>query len=227
MIFHYLTILIFAGIVWETRGGRAVDRIFSPDSRIYRFFQTVGELFILNLLYLLTCLPAVTVGVSTAALCQTVFSMQKGNGGLFRLFFSVWRDEWKQATAVWLILLVFLLPAAASAYFLPGAPSLPGIVVTALLVLTWLGVFGWVFPLMARFRNRTAVHLRNALLLSFAHLFRTLMMALSLLVPVVMLVLFPYWFLRLGFIWFTVGLALICYSNCKLIAPVLRQLEGE
>ena len=96
-----------------------------------------------------------------------------------------------------------------------------------MLALVWLGIFAWVFPLMARFRNRTAFHLRNALLLTFAHLFKTLMMAVSLLVPVVMLVVFPYWFLRLGFIWFTVGLALICYSNCRLITPALRQLEGE
>ena len=205
-----------------------MDRIFAPDSRIYRFFQTVGELFILNLLYLLTCLPVITAGISTAALCQTIFSMQKGNGGLFRLFFSVWRDEWKQATAIWLILLVLLLPTAAAVRFLLlPSPSLPGIVITALLALVWLGIFAWVFPLMARFRNRTAVHLRNALLLTFAHLFKTLMMAVSLLVPVVMLVVFPYWFLRLGFIWFTVGLALICYSNCRLITPALRQLEGE
>lgn len=202
-----------------------MDRIFAPDSKIYLFFQAAGELFILNLLYLLTCVPVVTVGISTAALCQCVLAMQKGDGGLFRLFFSVWRSEWKQATLVWLVLLALSAPVLSAVYFLPMS-SLPGLMVTVLLAFTWLGITAWVFPLMARFRNRTAAHLRNALILTFAHLIQSVLMAVSILVPFVMLAFFPYWFLRLGFIWFTVGLALICYSNCKLITPILRQLEG-
>lgn len=205
-----------------------MSKFFAQDSAFSRIFGTAADLIILNFLFILTSLPILTIGASCTALCRSVHVLLESTGSPAKAYLTAWRREWKQATAMWLLLLVLAAAAAAEILWaisfesISVAVLLPGI----LTALIFLSVSAYVFPLLSRFDNTTFQMLKNALILAFARPLRTFLIVISNLLPVVMLVIFPYWFLRLGFIWLTLGFSLICYSNMRLLRPVFAALEG-
>ena len=48
------------------------------DSRFFSFFTRLADLILLNFIFLLTCLPIVTIGASFAALYQVGAAMADG-----------------------------------------------------------------------------------------------------------------------------------------------------
>ena len=60
----------------------------------------------LNILWLVCSLPIVTIGASTTALFYVTLKMAEDrDDGLTRMFFKAFRENFKPATKLWLILL--------------------------------------------------------------------------------------------------------------------------
>lgn len=106
-------------------------KFFRYDSGFWSVMERVFDWMLLNLLWLVTSLPIVTLGVSTAALTEVSRRMEQGEEPpVFKSYFKAWASHWKTATALWGILVVaagwLLLSlrvcfAAGSALFLPVA----------------------------------------------------------------------------------------------------------
>lgn len=202
----------------------SVSDLFSPETRFYRFFETIWELFALNILFILTCLPIVTVGISATALCQSIQALLRDEKPL-GVYFSVWKTDFKQATAVWIPMLGMLAALVAYYYlfvFVPENPSFWGLLGILALTAVYLAVSAWLFSLMAQFNNTTANHLKNAVVLAIAHPLKSLMMAALMLVPVIVMLISPYWFFRFGFIWISVGASGVCYLHQRIVRPVMK-----
>src|SRR5215208_5302290 len=59
------------------------------DTRIYRWLETATDFFLLNLLWLVACLPVVTIFPSTAAMFGVVRGWVRGkDGSLTRTFIT-------------------------------------------------------------------------------------------------------------------------------------------
>ena len=52
-------------------------KLFNPDSRIMIFLSRVADLVILNILWLVCCIPVVTIGASTTAMYHVIRHWQK------------------------------------------------------------------------------------------------------------------------------------------------------
>ena len=133
--------------------------LFSYDGLIYRFFSTVCDLILINLLWLVCSIPLITIGAATTAAHYSCQKYARGEGTLFRNFFHAFRQNWKQATVIWLLILLlaasFLLD-----YSLLIPLIFPGkmVVVVILWTLIFLCVMAvhYVFPLIAQFENTLA-----------------------------------------------------------------------
>ena len=53
-------------------------KLFSPDSKFMRAMSTLGDLMLLNLVFLLCCIPVVTVGAAVTALDTAAFQIVRG-----------------------------------------------------------------------------------------------------------------------------------------------------
>ena len=82
-----------------------MGKIFGLDSPVVRFMTRVGELMLFSVLWILCCLPLVTVGAATAALFRMMFNMKEARSTRLLDFFRAFRDNFKKATVLWLILL--------------------------------------------------------------------------------------------------------------------------
>lgn len=82
-----------------------LSRIFNVDNAVFRFFQILGEIWWLHLLWLVCSLPVVTLGASTTALIYSCMKLRKRDGYATRNFFHSFRENFRQST----ILLLFFV----------------------------------------------------------------------------------------------------------------------
>ena len=65
-----------------------MNSLFNIDSPIMTFLSRVADLVILNILYVVCCLPIFTIGAATSALYSQVMKMSKNEESYaFRGFF--------------------------------------------------------------------------------------------------------------------------------------------
>ena len=82
------------------------NRIFDVDNAVFRAIDTIGKIFILNLYWVICSLPIFTIGASTSALLYASMKLHDKEGYVTSNFFSSFKENFKQATEIWLIYLV-------------------------------------------------------------------------------------------------------------------------
>ena len=138
------------------------------SEKILNGLSKLGDMFILNFIYVLSCIPIITIGASTTALYYTTLKMAENNESY------VWRDYWKafksnlkQATVIWLIVFAGWAVVALDFLIAGGLSMQLGTVVAigVVVVAVFLGILGlYVFPLLARFDNTVVRTTKNAVM---------------------------------------------------------------
>ena len=188
------------------------------NSPLMQKLGMLTNLVVLNLLWLLCCIPVVTAGAATAALYHTVFQyLTHQDDTIFRPFFRALRQNFKQATLLWLPTLAILALLIFDCLYI--AANGGGILLAAVIVVSavLLLLMTHLFPMAARFRMTAGALLRTAFSLTVLHLPATLLMAVMNAVPVIMLLFAPAVFLRWLPLWTCLWFALIAYLNGKLL----------
>ena len=204
-----------------------MKNLFSLDNPVMRFLDRMADLLILNLLFVMCSIPVITVGASATAMCYVTLKMRdEEEGSVFKNFFMAFRQNFVQATLIWIVL-------AALAGFLVAdhllTRDLDGTgyqVIRILLPLCaiLLGMMAvYVFFIQARFQNTIPNTLRNALALAFINAPRCFL-AVAILAAVWRLVTFDLDTFSLGILIFlTIGFSGLTKLNCWLLC---RKVEG-
>ena len=129
---------------------------FSLDSKFMQAMSRVADLIILNVIYLVTCLPVITIGAAGTAMYTVCFRLGTDReGSLVKGYFRAFRDEFRQATLIWLFLLLF---GAASCVNIILFLSMDGwmhylffLFVLFLVIVVMMASYA--FPLLSQFRN--------------------------------------------------------------------------
>lgn len=208
--------------------------IFSPDSRFMRIMSRVADLILLNLCYLLTCVPIFTIGAASAALYTICFRFgTEAEEGVIKSYFRAFRENFKQGIGVWLIVLLCGVTALINAWIffaMPGVLRFPAVIFAILFVLALL-IFGYAFPLLSQFDNGVWPTLRNALILGLGYLPRSLLITAVNVFPFVLMLADFYLFLQSAFLWTVLYFSLAAYVNTFLLkgvfAPYLADEDNE
>ena len=150
---------------------------FDPDSRAFQILSRFTELVLLQLLFLLTCIPILTAGAGLTALFAVTRKLRHDAvGGVAKAFFREFAANWKKATPAWLIVLAVavLLYLDITYYTMEGTTmnKLSLVVVILLAVVVYLDAL-YLFPMLAWLDQKLLPQMRNALLLSVAHFLTT------------------------------------------------------
>lgn len=150
-----------------------MSKLFSPDSGIPAILSRCADLIVLNLLFLLTCIPLFTIGPALAALYTVTFAMgTHREQSTAKTYFRAFRKNFWQALQVW-IAMIAAAAALALAVFLflrvPEAISMASVIFMIPVILLLLAL-GYVFPLVSLFENSVFRTLKNAVMLSLGHL---------------------------------------------------------
>ncbi len=143
------------------------------DNPFFRFMGRLGDLVMLNLIWLVCCLPILTAGASTTALFYTARKLDDDEfRGLRREFFHSFRQNLKEATLVWLILLpagILCVADIVIGFHTPGAYGNVFRGIGLVLFLLWAAITGYVFPLLSRYEYSIRQLFSGAFFLCFAH----------------------------------------------------------
>ena len=160
-----------------------MSNLIDPDRPLMAFITKMAYSAYLNILWLICCLPIVTIGASTTALFYVTLKMAEDrDDGLTGMFFRAFRQNFLPATKLWLVLLgagVFLAMDGYIVWHI-WSQSIFWTLVTALLIvaaIVYAVVLLYAFPLLARFENTTFGILKTALLVGLRYLVCTLLMA--------------------------------------------------
>lgn len=204
--------------------------LFNLDNPFVQFLARVGDLIIVNVLFLLCCLPVVTVGASLAAMQKVTqaIALEEDNG-IVKTFFRGLRENFRQATALWVMILVFAVSMLFNYLivmgFTAGTVSVVLKWVLVILAVLVLVLAVYMFPLLARYQNTIREHAVNALILAVVKLPRTIALVALAALPVLIAVISMQTFLQTLIFWLTVGFGFVSYIASVLLKPVFRELE--
>ena len=157
-----------------------MDRIFNMDNKFFTFMSRVADLIILNLLFLLCCIPIVTIGPAITAMYYVTMKMVRNEESyIARSFFKSFKENFKQGVAIWMMALVLILLEFMDFFIMKQlSGGIYTVVKYGLLVIALLMamILQYVFPLLAKFYNTVKNTIRNALLMSLRHLPYTMLL---------------------------------------------------
>lgn len=204
-----------------------MGKIFDMDSPVMRVLNRVGDLMILNFLMIICCIPIITVGAAFTAMHYVLLKIVRGEEGyLIRGFFKSFKANFRQATLLWLIMLLVLIVYVGdcvifnySALEFPKALMIAVVVVAMLLLMMAV----YVFPLQARFDNSIKNTLKNSLILALVNLPKTILMIVCYAIPLVIGYFSDY---ALIFV-IMFGISAPAYAATCLYSGIFKKLEPE
>lgn len=169
-----------------------MDRFFNFEGPVFGFFDRASDIVILNIVFIICCLPVFTAGAALTALSTVTQKMsRKEEGYIVRGFLKAFKENFLQATAIWLILLfagalilldIRIMAQPEGSEFFRWIKYL-----IFILVPVYVFEFIYVFPVLAKFDNTVLNTMRNALLISIKSLPWTVLLIIVAVVPLVAL----------------------------------------
>ena len=205
-------------------------RIFNADSPLMEGLSKITDLVILNLVVLVCCLPVFTAGAALTGMHYVLLKMVRNEEGyIVRSYFKSFRENFLQATGMWLIFLaagsVFVLDLRLTGGGAGGGIQLPDLfryLLIAAGIYLFL-IYLYAFPLLARFNNSVPGTLRNAAVLTVASFPRTIgMVVASIAFPLVVILFKPILPLLV-----LLGISGPGYVCALLYSPVFKRLEAN
>lgn len=157
-----------------------MSRFFNQDNPFWAGMERIFDVFVLNLLWLLCCLPIVTIGPATTAFFYALIQLLRGeNGYISHDFFRSFRQNFRQGVMLGLPLTAvgaFLVLDITLCYRSGTGIYTFFMVFFAVLFLFWAFLTLYSFPLLAKFEKTGKEILIWAFTLSIRHAARTLLM---------------------------------------------------
>lgn len=202
-----------------------MGKLFDLDSPIMSTLNKLADLVVLNIVYLICCIPIFTIGAATTSLYYVTMKMVEDRGSsTLRGFFHSFRQNFKQGTGIWFLFALISVVLGIDFYILhiTANPSLNIVrLLLAIPVVILAFTLTYVFPLLARFENTVRQTIKNAFLLSISNLPKTILMLVLNAIPYVILILS----VRLIPISLIVGFAGIAYVNSAFLIKIFKRFE--
>ena len=206
-----------------------MSSLFNMDSPIMRFLSRVCDIMILNILCIVFCIPIITAGASVTAMYTVTLKMVRGEESyIFKGFLKAFKENFKQSTIIWLILLVI---GALLAFDFRAANMLPAALQNVFRVLVgafitfYILLFSYIFPYIARFENGIKDTIKNSVLISILNLPRTLLIVLLPIGLVVFTFLTKTTLAYGSLLWFLMGVSFVAYVNSISFRIVFAKYE--
>lgn len=202
-------------------------RLFSYDSKFIDFMNTLADVVVLNFMWLIGCIPIVTIGTSTiAAYTVTLKMVENRDSHIIRMYWKAFRDNLPHGIlltigfglAAWSVWLDFQLFHAVK-----GNPIM-FLIIGFLLTFVFLLHFLYIFPLEARYSNTLVQAIKNAGRIAVRFYAKTILLLVLVGVEVFL-------FYGAGEVLFVVGLLIgptsIMMTVSGVVLPIFKALELE
>ena len=202
-----------------------MSKIFSTEGKIYSGMQRIYQILLLNSIFIISCLPVVTIGAALASAYGTAYKMRDHSEGvLYKEYLRQLKLNMLPATKMWLLMLAAVGVGFWTFPYLQGymvgnklAYYLVMIVVTFLILMSL-----YLFPLIARFDNTLSGTIVNAMILSLKHLPQSIIVFF---ITIGGLIVVPIYFPKLLFAWLFTGIGTVIFINASILMNVFKKYD--
>ena len=201
-------------------------KFFSVESPLYKFMQSLWDILKLNFMWVIFCIPIVTIGGSTIAAFSVLLRMSEDQeGNVIKDFWKAFKENWKQG-----ILIGLLPPICFEAVFLDF--QLYNAVENGGLGILIVGCFSayififcliYVFPLLARYDNTVINSIKNSFRIGMKFFGRTFLLLAIIAVEVLII----FWNPTTKFVGALIGPACIMYTISGVAMHIFRKIEED
>ena len=175
--------------------------IFSYDSKLMQMLDTLGNTILLTLLFVLCCIPVVTIGAAFTALYAACRAQSRGKA-CFRAFFKAFKDNFLKATLLWVLfaaLIYLCIGAAINLYNMDGSLAVFIMAIVGGCLLLTLLTMCLLF--YSRFECSFRQLIKNGMVMVLSFPIRSLLIALLSWLPVLGFFAYPDYVVALGIVW--------------------------
>lgn len=205
----------------------SMKEMFQQDNMFNAVMAKIFDLILLNILWLVCCIPIITIGASTTALYYMTMKMVRNQeSGVVKGFFKSFRQNFRQSVPMTMLLLVFAGVLIADFHILSGSKSqgasiFYGVCVTLLLI--GGAIFSYAFPLLAKFENTVGKMMTNAAKIAVTHLPQTAVLVAINFAPFLWFLISPETFSMVFWIWFFAGTGISAFVNSMLLVKIFDE----
>lgn len=203
-------------------------KIFKVDSPFMLAMGKAADFLVVNIFFIVTCLPIVTIGAATTALYTVSFQLSKDEENYnYKNYWQAFKANFKESTKAWLLLLLLTtmlgidFKIIQQGSFTLGKTLLFAILLMELLLLV---VIIYIFPYIAKFENSLRRSLLNVLIIGIASFPYTILLVALL----ALCLLFVLHFSVVGSVLaFFCGFAMMAYLSSLIFNKVFSKYESS
>lgn len=202
--------------------------IFHPDSKLIRLMTRLTNLVCLNLLWIIGCIPVITAGAATTAMYAVLFDyLTDREDAVFKPFLRAFRDNFRQATPLWLMHLLVAAALGAGVFYMTLGVETWVKVIFGAAVFVYAAAASYCYPLFARYHTTRKAALFNSFFLTFRHLLSSLCVVALNALPFGLILTVPAIFWQTILAWTLIGFSLCACFNAKILLGIFRQHENQ
>lgn len=207
-----------------------MGNLFSYDSPLIRGLNWLADIVLLNILFLASSLPIITIGASITAMYYVTGRRLRNEGTLWKDYWHAFRSNWKSATLLWIISLAFgLLVGFGFFYYLLSTFHGVNFVLflLGLAFCFWGGTSIWSFLLLSFFDNTVSQTIKNALRCSIVFFTKTVVAVILNMTPFVVLIAFTKEFFQASMFWLFFWFAFSAWLTLVLMKKPIARLKEK
>ena len=202
-------------------------KIFDMDSSFNQFMAKIADFLLLNILFILTSIPIITIGTAITALYHVWFTYDDYMGdNQMKRYLKAYKDNFKQSIFLSMLFGVFFLFYGVS---LMAYPLYDGVfsklifvvLIVSIMVVLILALFA--FPYLARFRDSTKRILINTIQLIIKHFPSFILVIVMTFSPLVIMHQSVELFIFTLYIYLFIGFSMTTYMNAIIIKNVFNK----
>ena len=213
------------------KGSRLIKAAFDTDNFLMRFCEKVLDIVTVNLLFVVSCLPIVTIGVAKISLYQTIFEVKSSRRvPVFKTYIRAFKQNLKLGLQLGLLELgIFLISVVDLSLFWGqtglGFQLIKAICLGILIFLTLVMLAS--YPIAARYDLTWKEVLQKGLLLvSFNFVWFFLMLAIILLI-IMLLYLSGFTLVLGGSAFLLFGFGLLAFCQAGLMEKLFAKYQAD
>lgn len=209
-----------------------MNNIFSYDSKFFEKLGEVSNIIILNFIFIISCVPVVTIGVSITSLYYVAMKMvKKQEIYILKEYIKVFKENFKISTIVWFIMIMIggILVVDVYLVTLVSNELISNIVKLVFTMISILYIFTitYVFPIISKFDNSIKNTIINSILISIQNLPYTIIIIILNLSPLLLISLFSSQWGNIIFFYTVIGFGIIIYINSILFEKIFNKLINK
>lgn len=192
-----------------------LNNLFNPENSFWEFMTNMTNVLFVGLIWLICCLPIVTIGASTTALYSYTLKLAESTDGyVLKSFFKAFKDNFIKSTVLWILMLLGGGFLAIDAYICLRMGTTFSKFLFFLIVaigILYLIICIYIFPVLAFFQVNVKEAIKNAFIMGVGSLPLTILIIIIFMIGGFITYTVPYLVFALGS--FAAYVSSFCYLS--------------